>query len=80
MSRKSQEYDHCSRMVIHQILITIDLSHYTFNFKNYMSHTAVFFHEQFGFRTGHSTEQAALQLNDYWIKQMDQGGAPLNIY
>ena len=47
---------------------------------DYMSHNAQFCHEQFGFRTGHSTELASLQLTDYLIKQMDQGSTPLNIY
>ena len=46
----------------------------------YMSHNALFCHEQFSFRTGHSTELASLQLTDYLIKQMDQDGTPLNIY
>ena len=45
-----------------------------------MSHYALFCQEQFGFRTGHSTELASLQLTDYLIKQMDQGSTPLNIY
>ena len=45
-----------------------------------MSHNALFCHEQFGFRTGQSTELASLQLTYYLIKRMDQGGTPLNIY
>ena len=45
-----------------------------------MSHNALFCHAQFGFRTGHSTELASLQLTDYLIKRMDKGGTPLNIY
>ena len=45
-----------------------------------MSHSALFYHEPFGFRTGDSTELASLQLTDYLIKRMDQGGTPLNIY
>ena len=73
-------------MVIHQILITIDLSQYFLQFQkifkyiifyqlsDYMSHNALFCHEQFGFRTGHSTELTSLQLTDYLIKPMDQGG------
>ena len=47
---------------------------------DYMSHNALFCHEQFGFRTGHSTELALRQLSDYLRKQMAQGGTPLNIY
>ena len=47
---------------------------------DYMSHNALFCNEQFGFRTGHSTELASLHLTDYLLKRMDQGGTPLNIY
>ena len=36
--------------------------------------------EQFGFRTGHSTELAAIQLIDHLTKQMDLGKVPTNIY
>ena len=36
--------------------------------------------EQFGFRTGHSTELAAIQLIDHLAKQMDMGKVPINIY
>ena len=39
---------------------------------DYMSHNALFCHEQFGFRTGHSTELASLQLTYYLIKRMDE--------
>ena len=45
-----------------------------------MSLNALFCHEQFGFRTGHSTELASLQLTDYMIKRLGLGGTPLNIY
>ena len=45
-----------------------------------MSHNALFCQEQFGFRTGHSTELASLQLTDHLIKQMDQCSTQLNIY
>ena len=38
---------------------------------DYMSHNALFCHEQLDFRTGHSTELASLQLTDYLIKQID---------
>ena len=47
---------------------------------DYMSQIALFCQEQFGFRTGYSTELASLPLTDYLIKQMDQGSTPLNIY
>ena len=36
--------------------------------------------EQFGFRTGHSTELAAIQLINHLTKQMDMGEVPTNIY
>ena len=35
-----------------------------------MSHNVLFWHEQVGFRIGHSTELAALQLTDYLIIQI----------
>ena len=47
---------------------------------DYMSHNALFCNEQFVFRIEHSTELASLQLTDYMIKRMDQGGTPLTIY
>ena len=34
----------------------------------------------FGFRRGHSTELAAIQLVDRLTKQMDLGNVPTNIY
>ena len=36
--------------------------------------------EQFGLRTGHTTELEAIQLVDHLIKQMDRGEVPTNIY
>ena len=36
--------------------------------------------EQFGFRTGHSTELAAIQLIDHFAKQLYMGKVPINIY
>ena len=36
--------------------------------------------EQFGFRSGHSTELAALRLVDHLVKQMDSYNTPINIY
>ena len=36
--------------------------------------------EQFGFRRGHSTELAAIQLVDRLTKQIDLGNVPTNIY
>ena len=36
--------------------------------------------EQFGFRTGHSTELAVKQLVAHFIKQMNMGKVPINIY
>ena len=36
--------------------------------------------EQLGFRTGHSTELAAIQLVDHLTKQMNMGKVPTNLY
>ena len=36
--------------------------------------------EQFGFRSGHSTELAALQLVDHLTNEMDKFNVPINIY
>ena len=36
--------------------------------------------EQFGFRTGHSTELAAIQLVDHITKQMDMDKVPPHVY
>ena len=46
----------------------------------YVCNNALFCHEQFGFRNGHSTELATLYLTNYLIKQMDQGGTFKNRY
>ena len=35
--------------------------------------------EQFGFRSGYSTELAALHLGDNMINEMDNGKTPINI-
>ena len=47
---------------------------------DYMSINNLITIEQFGFRTGHSTELAAIQLVDHLTKQMDMGEVPTNIY
>ena len=47
---------------------------------DYMSINNLITVEQFGFRTGHSTELAAIQLVDHLTKQMDMGEVPTNIY
>ena len=47
---------------------------------DYMSINNLITIEQFGFRTGHSTELAAIQLVHHLTKQMDMGGVPTNIY
>ena len=36
--------------------------------------------EQFGFKTGHSTELAAIKLVDHLTKQMNMGEVPTHIY
>ena len=45
-----------------------------------MNDNNLFAIEQYGFRSGHSTELAALHLIDYLTKQMDVGEIPINIY
>ena len=45
-----------------------------------MTDNNLFAIEQYGFRSGHSTELAALHLIDYLTKQMDVGKIPINIY
>ena len=47
---------------------------------DYMTDNNLFAIEQYGFRSGHSTELAALHLIDYLTKQMDVGEIPINIY
>ena len=47
---------------------------------SYMENNKLLSCEQFGFRSGHSTELAALRLIDHLIKQMDQHFVPINIY
>ena len=36
--------------------------------------------QQYGFRSGHSTELAAIRLVDHLTNQMDNGVVPINIY
>ena len=45
-----------------------------------MNDNQLFSIEQCGFRTGHSTELAALHLVNDLTKQMDTGKVPTNIY
>ena len=47
---------------------------------DYMTDNNLFAIEQYGLRSGHSTELAALHLIDYLTKQMDVGEIPINIY
>ena len=46
----------------------------------YMSNNNLLNISQYGFRLGHSTELAALELMDRLCKDMDQGLIPANIY
>ena len=46
----------------------------------YMTGDKLFSIEQYGFRTRHSTELAALHLVNDLTKQMDTGKVPINIY
>ena len=47
---------------------------------SYMDDNRLFSLEQYGFRTGYSTELAALHLVNHLTKQMDTGKVPINIY
>ena len=47
---------------------------------DYMTDNNLFAIEQYGFRSGHSPELAALHLIDDLTKQMDVGEIPINIY
>ena len=47
---------------------------------NYLTSYHLFCLEQFGFRPGHSTELAALQLVNHIITEMDNYNVPTNIY
>ena len=46
----------------------------------FLTDNKLFCMEQFGFRTGHSTELAALRLVDHLITEMDNSNVPTNIY
>lgn len=47
---------------------------------DYMSNNNLLCQEQFGFRSGFSTELAALRLTDHIIKEMDSNNVPISIY
>ena len=47
---------------------------------NYLTSNHLFCLEQFGFKPGHSTELAALQLVNHIITEMDNYNVPTNIY
>ena len=47
---------------------------------NHFTELKLFFDSQYGFRTKHSTELAALELIDRIVVKMDQNKIPLNIY
>ena len=51
-----------------------------YQLSDYMCTNNLLSFEQFGFRTGHSTELAVLQLINHLTKQMDMGKVPTNIY
>ena len=46
----------------------------------YFNDNHLFFDSQYGFRTKHSTELAALELIDIIVTKMDQNEVPINIY
>ena len=47
---------------------------------NFFTHNNLFYSSQYGFRSQHSTELAALELVDHLIMQMDNNKVPLNVY
>ena len=47
---------------------------------NYFQTNKLFYSSQYGFRAGHSTELAALELVDRVIHDMDNGKIPINIF
>lgn len=47
---------------------------------NHFNNNNLFFNSQYGFRSQHSTELAALELIDKIVTKMDQNEIPLNIY
>ena len=46
----------------------------------YFENSKLLYRSQYGFRRGHSTELAALELVDKILKEMDQGKIPINVY
>ena len=46
----------------------------------YLNDSKLLFDNQYGFRSMHSTEYAALELIDSIITQMDNNELPINIY
>ena len=47
---------------------------------NYFDDEKILFQGQYGFRKGHSTELAAIELTDRITQVLDKGGIPFNIY
>ena len=47
---------------------------------NYLNINKLIAEQQYGFRKGHSTELAALQLSDYIVTEMDKGNIPIAIF
>ena len=45
-----------------------------------MKKTNILYTSKYGFKKGHSTEYAALELADRIIQQMDENKTPINIY
>ena len=46
----------------------------------YFENSNMFFKNQYGFRTGHSTEMASLELVDKMLSFMDNGDTPIVIF
>ena len=47
---------------------------------SYFDCNKLFYNSQYGFRTGHSTELAVLEIIDRLVLEMDKGELPFNIY
>ena len=53
---------------------------YVLNMSNYLLDNNMLSHQQYGFRSNHSTELAALNLVDESTYKLDRGIVPMNIY
>ena len=52
----------------------------TFQLYDYFQNFKLFYRSQYGFRNGHSTEAASLELVDTILTEMDSGQIPICIF